>query len=366
MSWLSDSLLEMCVALSLCADPTPKQIALPPEDAGVWDFERPAPKPQPAPVPVPPQIVLNAPEPKPPVPITIQPPKPEPKPEPVPEPVPEPQPQPDPAFLANMKLLELRRLAALEQRLTPMMTAVSAPKAMPILPASPNASAEVKALDFQGAPKQERYEASGLDSGLPVDNTRIITEDEPIPVVLENALNSQIPGKVVLVVERDIFGSHGSLVLIPKFSRMVCSFESADHANSTRLNMECQRILSADKRFEIMELSATVGSPQGQSGITGGVDKRFWERYGTAFLLTGISTAVKVATGSIKSNADNQNIVTAAKSGAEELSGKFGEITAKVLEETVSLKPIIRIAQGTRMTISLGNDWYIAKADENS
>ena len=354
MSWLSDSVLEICVVLSLCSDPTPKEMTLPPEDAGVWDFERPKPAPQPAPPP--PQIVLNAPEPKPAPPITVQPPKPEPKPEP------QPEPNPDPVLLANARLLELRRLAALEQSLAPMITAQSETQnSKPESLALPTPPAQAKVLDFQGTAEQKRYQADGVDSGLPVDNTRIITEDEPIPVVLENALNSQIPGKVVLVVERDIFGSHGSLVLIPKFSRIVCSFEAADHANSSRLNMECNRILSAEKRFEIMGLSANVGSAQGQSGVTGSVDKRFWERYGTAFMLTGISTAVKVASGVIPSTTENPNLVSAATQGAEELSQKFGEITAKVLEETVSLKPIIRIAQGTRMSLSLGNDWYIAE-----
>ena len=125
--------------------------------------------------------------------------------------------------------------------------------------------------------------------------------------------------------------------------------------------MPSDRILTADKRFEILGLSAEVGSAQGQSGVTGGVDKRFCEKYGTAFILAGISTAVRVAAGSIKTTNNNQNVVTAAKQGAEELSQKFGEITASVLEETVSLKPVIRIAQGSRMSITLGNDWYIRK-----
>ena len=358
MSWLTDSFYQLCTALSLCAEVGIEHIPLPPEDAGAWSYEAPAPKPDPIPIP---SIQLQPPPAPPPVQqIVITPPP------PAPVLPPAPVPQPHPALVANAKLLELRRLGALEQTLLPQAINISAKQAKDN---APNTNSLLGALppratplDFESAETQERYDASGLDSGLPVDNTRIITEDEPIPVVLDNAINSQIPGKVVLVVSRDIFGSHGSLVLIPKFSRMICNFEEADSANSTRIGMQCNRILSADKRFEILGLSASAGSAQGQSGVTGGVDRRFWEKYGTAFLLTGISTGVRFATGFIPTDTEEQNIANASRDAAEEVSQKFGEISAKALEETVSLKPIIRIAQGTRMSITLGNDWYIASS----
>ena len=58
VNWITDSLPKVCVVLSLCTDLTPKQIEMPPEDAGVWNFVRP--EPIPASLPVAPNIVLHA------------------------------------------------------------------------------------------------------------------------------------------------------------------------------------------------------------------------------------------------------------------------------------------------------------------
>ena len=352
--WILDQLFAVCVSLGLgCTEDLPKPAVLPDDEARAWAY---TPRPEPTPTPAVPAITLTPPEPRPePIQtvINIQPP--EPKPEPKPKPV---QVVIDPALVASQKLLAQRRLSALEGGL-PEIAMSDTSGSLDI----PSAPAQSTPLGINSVATQERYSASGLDSGLPVDNTRIITETEPIPVILREAINSQIPSKVVLRVERNIYGSHGRKILIPKFSEIVCKHATPDHANSSRLEMQCSRIIAAGKRYEINGLGVAVADQQGQGGVTGSVDKRFWERYGTAFMLTGISTAVKVASGVIPSTTENPNLVSAATQGAEELSQKFGEITAKVLEETVSLKPIIRIAQGTRMSLSLGNDWYIAEVN---
>src|SRR3546814_7193639 len=50
----------------------------------------------------------------------------------------------------------------------------------------------------------------------------------------------------------------------------------------------------AGYRAEILQLTTPVADAQGRGGITGDVDNRFWERYGTAFVLAGISAAVRL------------------------------------------------------------------------
>jgi type IV secretion system protein VirB10 len=199
------------------------------------------------------------------------------------------------------------------------------------------------------------YEAASVTSGLPIDNSRIVTADRYITGILETGINSQLDGdaggEIIIQTSRDTYGYHGRNVLIPKGSRLICDYKSPELVGSTRLAINCKRILLAGHRAEIYQLSSTAGDVQGRSGITGNVDNRFWEKYGTAFILSGISTAVRIAS----SMSDNE----IAANGSEELSEKFGEITASVLEQTVNLAPIITVPQGTRIQIRPRKDWYI-------
>ena len=209
-----------------------------------------------------------------------------------------------------------------------------------------------------------RFRAPGLQSGLPVDNARILAADRYIAGVLESSINTQLSGdgqgSVVIQTSRDIFGYHGRNILLPKGSRLVCDYQTPETIGETRIAISCGRVLTAGVRAEIYETAAAVGDAQGRAGITGDVDNRFWRRYGTAFLLSGVSAAVRGVTASVESSSRDVADILLDESG-KELAERFGEITASVLQETISLQPVVSIPQGTRVQIRPANDWYVAK-----
>ena len=237
---------------------------------------------------------------------------------------------------------------------------------MPLLVAS-----ESLPVDLSLSNTQKTYDSPGRKSSLPVDNTRILTADRYISGILETGLNSLlgsgVGGSVIIQTSRDVFGYHDRNILIPKGSRLICGYDSPGRQGETRLAFACTRILMAGHRAEILQLSAPVGDVQGRGGVTGEVDNRFWERYGTAFILAGLSASVRYASVLLTpTNPDGSETPSAAITGAgsQELSQKLGEITASILEQTVNLKPIITIAQGTRVQVRPARDWYIRQAGE--
>ena len=205
------------------------------------------------------------------------------------------------------------------------------------------------------------YKHPSLASGSPVDNEDILTEDRYIAGHLETSINTQLDGTVIIQTSRDIFGYHGRRILLAKGSRMVCDYTAPKKIGIHRVGLFCDRILTSEDRLEIYQVKAPVGDIQGRVGITGDVDNRFLESYGSAFVLTIISASVRaaIAAGTNPGSSDTEDVII--REAGEEVSTRFGEITAAVLEKTIDLRPIITIPQGTRVQVRPASDWVISK-----
>lgn len=359
MSTLCDALVALGLVFSgVCADAeetaTP---TLPEDEKRVWATLPPQPEPQAVVPSFPPVIIQQAPVPALPAP---------PPPTPPPVVAPRPPAPPSPLRLALEASFSHSSVVGIQSVEGEQLSMPVASSDARLIPASFTPPGDALALHPENT--QERYDAEYVTSSLPVDNTRILAADRYISGILETGLNSQLDstsgGQVIIQVSRDVYGYHGRLVLIPKGSRLICDYQSPGRQGDTRIAFACTRILLGGHRAEILQLAATVGDVQGRGGISGEVDNRFWERYGTAFLLTGISTSVRFATALASSNSKNSPLGNVADKGSEELSQKLGEITASVLEQTVNIAPIVTISQGTRVQIRPAKDWYIRKIGE--
>jgi type IV secretion system protein VirB10 len=339
----------------LCGPQAPDRLpALPPDDKEAWNF-KPAP---PAPPPVLPPPVM------PPVVIERQIPAPAP-----PAPAPAVAPAPNPYRIALAATLSRRNTGL--RGLAPDSSAEQIISSGVPTPGLQNVSLSTPSLSTQ-----EKYHHDGRISGLPVDSSRILTNDRYISVIFETGVNSQIDskngGQVILQVSRDVFGYHGRNLLVPKGSRLVCDYNSPRRQGDSRLAFNCNRILMAEYRSEILQLAAPVTDVQGRGGVTGDVDTRFWDRYGTAFILAGISAGVRLATAAgtqtttttTSTQTTGSTTSAIADKGAQELSQKLGEIAASDLERNINLMPIITISQGTRAQIRPAQDWYIRRIDD--
>ncbi|CAA7619310.1 TrbI/VirB10 family protein [Magnetospirillum sp. UT-4] len=362
MGALCDLALAAGMTLSgACQPSAPAPLPLPPDDPAVWTYKPPEPKVEapPPPPPMPPVIIRQE--------VIRE------VPVPAPLPVVAPPPGPDALELAMRATYQRRTAgAAVLPEIGGTGTADAGP-AMPrppVPPAGPGGGV--------GAPVAEYEEKSSLSS-LPVDNARIITTDRYISGILETGINTQLDGTtggpVVIQVTRDVFGYHGRNVLVPKGSRLVCAFKSLDKVGSSRAPLRCSRVLLGESRAEIFGIKANVTDVQGGLGVSGDVDNRFAERYGTAFILAGISAAVRAATAGSNSASSSSSSSSsgstssfsggggALSEGGSELSQRLGEITAATLEQTINLTPILKVAQGTRVQVRPDTDWYIATVE---
>ena len=326
-----------CLALAGCDDGQPKSEAPKPQPRQIsaqYDF-----LPPPAPPAPPPQAVVIPPPPPAPPPVEFKPP-------PLPQLVELPKvvfedPEPLRRALMIQGILDKRR-----QQSGAILAAPAAPAA--------DLSASLPDKMRLSDPDYSRDKVPEDRSGLPVDRFRVVTADRYIGAVLENAVNSQIPGRVVAVVERHVFGADGRLPLLPKGTRIICDYESLAKVGDTRLPVMCSRAIRPDGA-NVLLTNAQGADQMARTGFIGEVDNRIWERYGSAALIALVSATASLGGSATANQQVNQ--------GGQALSQNLGQVTAKVLEQTVDLAPIIEVPAGSKIQIIPRTDIWLRQPE---
>ena len=182
-------------------------------------------------------------------------------------------------------------------------------------------------------------------STFPVDRSRIITTDMKINAVLDDDLNSQIPGIAIAIVDKPLFSPNNKNILLPVFTKIICEYEGLELQGQTRLPIKCIRAIRPDG-VSITLTDAIVADQMGRSGLTGDVDNRTFEIYAGAFIMSGISA---LAQSGVNQNAPNYP--TWRSNSQTVFSNNIGQVTADVIRKNIDLRPIVYIKAGTRMQI---------------
>ena len=176
-----------------------------------------------------------------------------------------------------------------------------------------------------------------------------IVQGTMIQAVLETALDSSLPGQTRAIISEDVFSYDGSRLLIPRGARLVGRYRSGVEISQRRVTIAWDRIiLPTDQTIRI---SAFGGDELGRSGVTGFVDTRFAERFGSAALISIISAAPSAAAAEIE---DETTAVV-----LEDVGDDLADATDSVIGEYLSLGPVIHVDQGARVTVMVDRDLEI-------
>lgn len=181
----------------------------------------------------------------------------------------------------------------------------------------------------------------------PVRSTRArrgattVAQGTLIPAVLETALDSTRPGQVRAMVTRDVTGSDGSRVLIPRGTRLFGEYEADLKPGQNRAFVQWTQLVRPDG------VSIAIDSPAadrlGRAGIEGRVDSHFLERFGSALLHSTLNFGLGWAGRSI--GGDNPVIV--ALPGSTQGGG-----TAAGSQ----VQPTLRVEAGATVTVFVARD----------
>jgi type IV secretory pathway VirB10-like protein len=175
-----------------------------------------------------------------------------------------------------------------------------------------------------------------------IHNTRdTIPQGVMIPGVLETALNSDLPGFARAVVSRDVRGFDGSLVLIPRGSRVIGQYKSAVAQGQSRAFVVWTRIIRPDGAS--IQIASSGTDSLGRAGLDGKVDRHFFEQFSGAILLTVLDAGVTSL-----ANQPSTQVVIGSSAGGTGLG-------ASAITPT-PLSPTIKVAQGSPIRIFVARD----------
>ncbi|MEP3332290.1 TrbI/VirB10 family protein [Sedimentitalea sp.] len=170
-----------------------------------------------------------------------------------------------------------------------------------------------------------------------------------IQAVMETALDSSLPGQTRAIISEDVFSYDGSRLLIPRSSRLIGRYRSGIEVAERRVTIAWDRIILPND--QTIRISSFGGDELGRSGVTGFVDTRFAERFGSAALISIISAAPSAAAAKVE---DETTALV-----LEDVGDDLADATDGVISDYLSIGPVIYVDQGARVTVMVDRDLEI-------
>lgn len=172
----------------------------------------------------------------------------------------------------------------------------------------------------------------------------IVAMGTSIPCILETALSSDQPGFTSCVINRDVLSDNGRVVLMEKGTQVVGEYRGGLQRGQKRLFVLWNR--AKTPTGVIVTLASPATDALGRAGVDGYVDTHWWERFGSAILLSIVGDATSYASSQMQeSNVEAQNTTTAGQQAA-----------AIAVEQSINIPPTLLKHQGELVSIFVARD----------
>ena len=207
---------------------------------------------------------------------------------------------------------------------------------------------------------------TNIDATFIVDSSITIAQGKMISAILETAINTEMPGAVRAVVSRDIFGESGNKILIPRGSRLYGAYSSSILRGQARVQIGWTRLIRPDGVS--LNINFTVSDQFGRAGIPGDVDNRYSSVISNSLLTSiltvgGVAAAQKLINNNTNSTTtvnQNQGITTtttnATNQAVYDVTKTILDTIGQIITNSIDLNPVIRIPQGTKVTVIVNSD----------
>lgn len=184
----------------------------------------------------------------------------------------------------------------------------------------------------------------GSRAGILGNRNFIVAMGTSIPCVLETAMSSDQPGFTTCVINRDVLSDNGRVVLMEKGTQVVGEYRGGLQRGQKRLFVLWNR--AKTPKGVIVTLASPATDALGRAGVDGHVDTHWWERFGSALLLSIVGDATSYVSSRLQdSDVDAQGTASAGR-----------EAAAIAVEQSINIPPTLMKHQGELVSIFVARD----------
>jgi type IV secretion system protein VirB10 len=165
-----------------------------------------------------------------------------------------------------------------------------------------------------------------------------------IDCTLETAIDSTLPGMTTCITATDTFSSDGTVVLLERGTKLIGETRGQVQRGAVRVF-----VLWTEARTPtgiVVPLDSPGADELGRSGLSGEVNRHFWDRFGAAILISTLDGAVQAA---VESGSRGGGAVIYNPSTSE------GVVT-DVLKNSVNIPPTVTKRNGDRIQVFVARD----------
>lgn len=174
------------------------------------------------------------------------------------------------------------------------------------------------------------------------DRNYLVTAGAIIPCTLQTAMDSSVPGYTTCIIPRDVYSDNGRVVLLEKGTRVFGEYQGGLQRGQNRLFAMWTRAVTP--RGVAIDIASPASDPLGRAGITGKIDRFFWQRFGAAMLFSVLDAGGQIAGQSVSPQGST-------------VFRTPGDTTSQILQDTQQIRPIVRVNQGTELAITVAKDF---------
>lgn len=174
-----------------------------------------------------------------------------------------------------------------------------------------------------------------------------------IPAVLEQSLNSDLPGELKALVTANVYDSAtGMYLLIPQGSRLIGRYDSRISYGQDGVQVTWSRIIYPDASS--VDLDGMVGlDSHGNAGLRDKVDHHYKRLIGFS-ALTSIFTAAFAV-----SQRANQSVLaypTPGQAASQAVGQELSQTGARITQRNLNVQPTVKVPVGYKFTVRVNRD----------